>query len=203
MALPRYETLDTVRELVWERLEMAAQDPGHAFRTLTFGTVEANAPALRTVVLRAASAEDRQLQFHTDRRSGKVEALRDNPQVAWHGWDPESAQQIRLSGTATVHLHDEVATALWEHESPASLDLYVCPPSPGTPIDEPDDRLRPAVKSDPITEDDVADGWQYFAAIRTVVDEIEWLHLHPDGHYRAQFAYQPDQEAFEGSWVDP
>ncbi len=203
MELPRYEDLDAVRELVWERLEAAAQEPGHPYRTLTFGTVQEEAPDLRTVVLRTVAPEDRRLQFHTDRRSGKVEALRANNRIAWHGWDPETRQQIRLYGTGTVHLDDEVAMALWESQSPASLTVYVRPPSPGTPLEVPEDGLRPVVKSESVTDDDVAEGRQHFAAVRTVIDEVEWLHLHPEGHYRARFKYQPEKETFEGSWVVP
>ena len=201
MSVPRYTDLDTVHAHVWDALEAAAENPGHPYRQLTFGTVHQETPDLRTVVLRTADADAHELQFHSDRRSRKVEALRENDRIAWHAWDAESLEQIRLYGTATVHLDDDVATALWESQSPGSLSVYPRPTAPGTPIDEPEDKLRPAVKSDPITEDDVASGRQYFAAIRTMIDRVEWLHLHPDGHYRARFEYGTDGR--EASWIVP
>jgi hypothetical protein len=203
MSMTRYTNLDAVLNHVWDQLETAAETPGHAYRSLTFGTVHEQAPDLRTVVLRRASEDDRQLQFHTDRRSEKVAALQQNDRIAWHGWDSDTRQQIRLYGAASVHLDDDVAMDLWESQSPGSLDVYVRPSAPGTPLDEPDDGLRPAVKSEPITADDVAEGRQHFAAIRTVIDRIVWLHLHPDGHYQAHFEYQPDEQSFEGTWVVP
>lgn len=203
MSLSRYTNLDTVRNHVWDELETAAETPGHPYRNLTFGTVHEQAPDLRTVVLRRASEEDRQLKFHTDRRTRKVEAIRQNDRVAWHGWDADAREQIRLYGTASVHLDDEVAMDLWERQSPDSLAIYVRPSAPGSVLDEPGDGLRPAVKSEPITEDDVAEGQQYFAAVRTEIDRIEWLHLHPEGHYRARFKYQPTEESFDGNWVVP
>lgn len=92
---------------------------------------------------------------------------------------------------------------LWETQSPDSLAVYVRTTAPGTSLDEPGDGLRETVKSEPITEDDVAEGRQYFAVIQTFIDRIEWLHLHPEGHYRARFEYRPAQEAFEGTWVVP
>jgi len=49
----------------------------------------------------------------------------------------------------------------------------------------------------------VAEGRPYFAVIRTVIDEVDWLHLHPEGHYRAQFQFHPDADRFEGTWVVP
>lgn len=201
MSIPRYTDLDTVHARVWDDIETAAQDPGHPYRQLTFGTVYEETPDLRTVVLRAADADARVLQFHSDRRSRKVEALHDNDRIAWHVWDPDSLEQVRLYGSATVHLDDEVADSLWDAQSPGSLSVYPRPTAPGTPIDAPDDGLRPAVKSDPITEEDVASGRQYFAAIRTTIDRLEWLHLHPDGHYRARFEYASD--GVEGTWVVP
>ncbi|PSQ54459.1 MAG: pyridoxamine 5'-phosphate oxidase [Bacteroidetes bacterium QH_10_64_37] len=203
MSLPRYTNLDAVLNHVWDEIEAAAEAPDHAYRQLTFGTVHDRAPDLRTVVLRRADEDDRRLQFHTDRRARKVEALRKNDRIAWHGWDADAHEQIRLYGTASVHFDDDVAMDLWETQSPDTLAVYARPSAPGTPLDEPDDGLRQAVKSEPITDDDVAEGRQYFAAIRTVIDRIEWLHLHPDGHYRARFEYQSDREAFESGWVVP
>ena len=93
--------------------------------------------------------------------------------------------------------------SMWEAQRPKSLAVYVRPSAPGSPLDAPDDGLRTEVKTTPITEDDVAEGRQHFAAVRTVIDRIEWLHLHPDGHYRAQFEYQPNEQDFEGRWVVP
>ena len=201
--MPRYSTLDSVLTHVWGELEAAAEVPDHPYRRLTFGTVHEQAPDLRTVIVRRADGANRRLQFHTDRRSQKVKALRQNEQVAWHGWDPASRQQIRLYGTGAVHLDDEVAMDLWESQSPASLAVYMRPSTPGTPMDAPGDGLHPAVTSEPITEDDVAEGRQYFAVIRTVIDRIVWLHLHPDGHYRALFEFDSEKGAFDSSWIVP
>ena len=203
MSMPRYTNLDSVLNHVWGELETASQDPGHVYRQLTFGTVHEGAPDLRTVVLRTADEARRVLQFHSDRRSRKVKSLRENDRIAWHGWDTDAREQFRLHGTGSVHLDDDVAMDLWERQSPESLAVYARPSAPGSTLDEPDDGLQEAVKTEPVTEDDVAEGRQYFAAIRTIIDRIEWLHLHPDGHYRARFKYQAEAEEFEGTWVVP
>jgi hypothetical protein len=49
----------------------------------------------------------------------------------------------------------------------------------------------------------VADGRPHFAVVRTVIDEIDWLHLHPEGHYRAHYRFEADQEQFAGTWIVP
>ncbi len=199
----RFSSLDTVRQRIWHRLEAAATEPGHPLRVLPFGTEQGGAPHLRMVVLRDADADERVLAFHTDRRSQKVADIRDRERVAWLAWDPDTKEQIRLQGTASIHLDDAIADEMWAAESPRSLDVYVREAAPGTPLPAPEDGLEETVKTDPVTRDDVSDGRQYFAVVRTVIDEMDWLHLHPEGHYRAQFQFDPDQEGFDGGWVVP
>lgn len=82
MAMPRYTNLDAVLNHVWDELETAATTPDHVYRRLTFATVHQQSPDLRTVVLRRADEDTRGLKFHTDRRSRKIEALRENDRVA-------------------------------------------------------------------------------------------------------------------------
>lgn len=201
--MTRYTSLDAVLNHIWEEVEAAAQSNSHPYRPLTFGTVHEGAPNLRTVVLRKANAEDRTLHFHTDRRSRKVSDLQTNDQVAWHGWDETVRQQIRLRGTATVHLDDDIAMALWESQPPKSLVHYVRSSAPGTTVDEPGEDLGADLDADAVTEDDVARGRQHFAVVRTTIQKIDWLHLHPDGHYRAQFDYQAGEKTFKGDWIVP
>ncbi|MFP4228130.1 MAG: pyridoxamine 5'-phosphate oxidase family protein [Salinivenus sp.] len=200
--MDRLRSLDTVFEHVWTSVQAGASDPGHAFRTANVGTCNGDRPALRTVVVRAADREARTLSFHTDRQSQKVEDIRRCSRVAWHWWDPESRQQVRLRGTARIHTEDGVADAMWERESPASLAVHARTAPSGTPLDAPEDALLDSVQEEPITRDDVAPGREHFAVVRTVVDIVDWLHLHPEGHYRAQFRCHPETTV-EGEWVVP
>lgn len=201
--MDRYTDLDTVLDRVWKRIEHAAENAHSPSRILTFGTVQRDHPHLRSVVLRSAAREERRLSFHSDRRAGKVGDIQAHDRIAWHGWDPDTSEQIRLRGTASVHTDDTVADEMWEAQEPASLVVYPRPSAPGTPLDAPDDGLQASVKEEPITRADVADGRQYFAVVRTVIDEIDWLHLHPEGHYRARFRFDAARQAFEGTWIVP
>ncbi len=184
-------------------MERAAEDSRSPFRILTFGTVQGDQPQLRSVVLRAAARTERRLSFHSDRRAEKIKAIQACDRIAWHGWDPDTSEQIRLQGTATIHTDDAVADEMWATQDPSALALYPHPATPGAPLDAPDDGLQDSVKEEPITRADVADGRQYFAVVRTVIDTIDWLHLHPEGHYRARFQLDPEQTGVEGSWVVP
>jgi hypothetical protein len=201
--MDRYTDLDAVLDRVWTRMESAAADPGHPFRTLTFGTVQGATPTLRTVVLRDAQRDGRRLAFHTDRRSQKVADVRSHERIAWHGWDAEAREQVRLRGRGFVHVDDAVTEEMWADQEPRSLAVYPKSAAPGASIDAPRDALADSVQERPISRDDVAEGKRHFAVIRTIIDEVDWLHLHPEGHYRAQFRFERNQQAFAGTWVVP
>lgn len=195
--------LDDLLEHIWERLENATRQPDHPFRTLAFGTAREDGPHLRTVVVRVAGLDERRLAFHTDRRSQKVDDIEANDRVAWLGWDPKEREQVRLSGTASVHVEDRVAREMWASQSPSSLGLYLKSMAPGSPIETPDDGHPASMRNESLTREDVEEGRRHFAVIRTRIDTIDWLRLHPDGHSRAKFRFEDSEQSFEGTWVVP
>ena len=198
--MQRFTSLETVEERVWQRLTAAATEPGHPYRTLAFGTVKSTRPRLRTVVLRGADTGDRRLAFHTDRRSEKVEEIGENDEIAWLAWDPESREQVRLWGTASVHVDDETAQSMWESEDPSSLRVYLQQSAPGKEVEAPTEDTS---ASNLVESKDIEEGWPYFAVVRTQIRGFDWLHLHPDGHYRARYEYSAADETFEGAWIAP
>ncbi|NBB74395.1 MAG: pyridoxamine 5'-phosphate oxidase [Bacteroidetes bacterium] len=197
----RFNELDAVLDHCWHYIAAAAAEAQHPFRTPALSTVGADGPDVRTVVLRAVDPEARTLTFHSDRRASKVDDLRLNDAIMWHGWDAERSQQLRLRGTGSVHTEDDVADALWAHSTLEERTLYVRPATPGRRVERPRSGLASGVHSEPLTEADVAPGRKHFAAIRTTITSIQWLHLHPEGHYRARFRWTGDR--FEGNWIIP
>lgn len=195
--------LDDVLDLVWKQAEAGAVDPSHPFRTPTFGTAGNDQPQLRTVVLRSAQRDTRSLSFHSDRRADKIEEVRANERIAWHVWMPERSLQVRMRGRATVHTDDALADRMWEAEPPESLGHYLNDDPPATAIDEPVDELPDAFHEGTLTEEDVAAGRPHFAVVRTVIDEIDALHLQPGNHQRALFTWDTASNAFSGSWLVP
>lgn len=197
----RFDDLGDVLDHCWRYVAEAGDDPRHPFRTPAFGTVGSEGPNVRTVVLRAVEPTARTLTFHSDRRAAKIDEMRARGMVMWHGWDPDLSQQLRLRGTATVHTDDAVADTLWANSSLEERKLYVRPTAPGSQVDRPQSGVAASVQGASLTEADVAPGRKYFAAIRTTITSIQWLHLHPEGHYRARFHWTG--EAFEGTWIVP
>lgn len=189
--MKRYDILDDIFAHVWSYVEAAVHERNNAMTTPVFAT---HGPAARTVALRAFDPQKRSLIFHTDARSAKVNQIGENPRASWVGWDERLSQQFQLIGTTTVHTNDEFAERLWESEPEENLDFYYKTLAPGSGIDGPVKCVdRDAVSSERAREN--------FAAVRTVVDEIVWLHLHPEIEYRARFRW--DGEAFRGEWIVP
>lgn len=196
--LKRYDDLAALLDHIWDYIETAASDPGHAFRT---PTLVSTGPHVRTVVLREADHNARQLTCHSDSRAAKIRDIANDPNIVWHYWDAERLEQFRLTGHATLHTDDARADEQWRTTSPKSRAIYAKPTSPNTVVDTPQDGLADAVRKDNLTDDDVASGRENFAVIDTVIRDITWLHLHPDGHYRARFVWDGDK--FLGNWLVP
>ncbi len=189
--MDRFDQLDELRAHIFDYLEAAVRDRDNAMTTPVFAT---DGPGVRTVALRQFNLEERALLFHTDLRSKKVEQIEDNPRAIWLAWDKSLSQQFRLAGHTTVHADDEVADALWESEPDEDLEFYYKTSPPGARAEKPTSGINTKAMSEEVARTN-------FAAVRTVVDEIVWLHIPPTGEYQARFEW--DGEEFEGHWVVP
>jgi hypothetical protein len=204
--MDRLSDLDALIDFVWTTVTDGAGNPEHPFYTPTFVTrgqpLKDGYPNARTVVLRQADRDERMLLFHSDRRARKVEDIKTDPRIIWHHWNPDTSVQLRLKGRAAVHTSSDVAEALWADATPRQKMLYLKDEEPGAPVDTPRSGIPDEVEqAESLIDDDVEAGRAYFAAVRTVIDEITFLHLHPEGHYRARLVWTGN--AWEGSWVIP
>ena len=194
--MQRFKHLDRLLDHIWGYMaDGVAHGPGrHPFATPTVGT---RGPDLRTVTLRHVDRSVRRLTFHSDARATKISEIRRDPAVAWHCWDPERQQHLVLQGRAAVHTSDEVAEHWWKQEPPQALRRYARTQAPGTSLGAPAD-----YDEGPSSEaEDADDGPAHFAVVRTTVERIDWLHTHPDGHYRAHFQW--NGKLFRSTWVVP
>lgn len=189
--MKRYEALEEILAHIWSYVEEGVGGGDNAMSTPVFAT---RGPGARTVALRDVDRNMREFLFHTDVRSPKVEQLVGHSQAVWVGWDPDLSQQFQFMGETTVHRTDDLADAMWESESQENLDFYYKRIAPGKTIEEP----MSVVDREEISEKRAR---KYFATVRTVVDEIVWLHIHPDLEYRARFEWTGS--SFEGEWIVP
>ncbi len=144
--------------------------------------------ALRNVVLREADVARRRLAFYTDARSPKVGQLAAQPQASLLLWCRQLGWQLRLQARIEVQTIGPAVSSRWARlkTTPAAQD-YLRPLASGAPLPE-GPEPPPAER----------DGAAHFALCSAMVDAMDWLDLHPDGHRRALF-----DSAGEGRWISP
>ena len=181
-----YETLEGLWTQAWQHLGRGVADRHHPARHPTFATVGAKGwPEARTVVLRRADQEARQLEVHTDLHSSKMESLGAAPRAAFHVWVEKQRLQIRAQAEVKVLSGHDVAE-LWAKVPDSSRQSYGITPPPGTPIAEALDYVK---------EPDQAT----FAVLRCSLIHLDLVHLGQD-HRRVQFTKLRD---WEGEWLAP
>lgn len=179
----RLADLADIESACWAELSRAAQQPAHAWRTMTLATADGDQPEARTVILREVQAQQRQLLFYTDDRSPKRHQIRRNPKGSLLMWSRPLGWQLRLR----VHLaalDDGLAiSSRWARLrlTPAAQD-YLSPLAPGMVLDS----AAPAPGAR-----------HHFAVVAAQVHAMDWLELHPQGHRRALF------DADGARWVQP
>ena len=185
--------IDRLAKHCWERLAGAVRDREHPWRTPAIASQSVDGAALRTVVLRAVDAPDRELFLHTDARSAKAAQLARTPALSWLFWDPACQEQLRCNGDVSLHRGDAVADLHWRRLPRASRAAYGQSIAPGTPLDEPG-AVRPASGGP-------EEACRHFLVVRCQVREMDWLRLDRNGHHRAQLRWS--SSAWDATWVAP
>ena len=185
----RWTGLDAILESGWRAWADAARTPGHPFRTPVVATAGDDGDA-RVVVLRAVDRDAAELEFHTDARSPKVEALRRSPRLTWVFHDPAGGVQWRVRGHARLHVGDEAWRSAWERVPPPSRASYACPAAPGTVVRAPMEAI-----------DFAGPGPRHFMVVRCHAERMDWLGLRPEGNLRA--IWTREGNSWKGDWVAP
>lgn len=192
---PRPSHADSLDEILATALRLFSRgvaDRRSAFRAPTLASITtAGHPSLRTVVLRGFDPAARVAMIHTDRRSTKIQEIRQAPRVALHVYDPSAALQLRLEATASIHIDDAVAHEAWARTPPMSRKVYAVDTSPGTPVPTPSQ--TPEVGTETAAN---------FAVLRLTFDRLEWLWLAREGHRRAAFTWDKSENCL-ATWLAP
>ena len=184
------ECLNTIEADCWNVLSESVSRRDHGWRLPALATCAAGQIRQRTVVLRSVEQTARTLLFHTDIRSPKVAALRENPNVSLLFYDAASSVQLLLQGRVTLHTDSELAEDLWQNGPPESLRSYLAPAAPGTGCSAPTDNLTPNVRGRIPDRSELESGRSRFMVLEFHVTEAEWLLLARSGNRRARFSYR-------------
>lgn len=77
-------SLDSLPGIIWKLLEEGARKASSPFHTPALASVGEIGPDARTVVLRHADSEARQIICHTDWRSSKRFQIERDPRICWN-----------------------------------------------------------------------------------------------------------------------
>ena len=192
-------TLPDLEKDTWNRLVNGAVKSRDAFHTPCVATHSGIDISLRTVVLRKALPEIKELRFHTDTRSKKWKELTLNPSISALFYDAADRIQIRVKGRAVLHFNNDITAAAWQKTSLSSRRCYLTNFDPSSFTDNPTSGLTEHIEQENFTFEESEIGFNHFGIVSIQVQNIDWLWLHHAGHRRAYFDY----ETGSFSWMIP
>jgi hypothetical protein len=172
----------------WQQLETGSREPDSGFHFLTLASIDQQGkPQARTLVLRSVDREKRTLEFHTDMRSPKWQALAVNPDVTVLGYSAKT--QLRLHGMVELHAaHSAVAEAAWQRLSHRTQQTYAGA-APGSDIGSPSKNTGNA-------ED-------HFGVLIIQITQLDRCLLARENNQRALLNYRSDGALTNSKWVHP
>lgn len=173
----------------WIRLVNGAvkgRDPFHLPAVANFSDGDIS---LRTVVLRKALPEERELRFHTDTRSPKWKALQVNPVISALFYDASARIQLRVKGKAVLYFNDAITADAWDKTNLSSRRCYLTPFTPSDFSDIPTSGLPLHIEQEEFTVEESEAGKEHFGVVGIKVESIDWVWLNHAGHRRAFFDY--------------
>lgn len=173
----------------WNRLVNGAVKSRDPLHTPCVATHSGNDISLRTVVLRKAIPETKELRFHTDTRSKKWQELTLNPSISALFYDAADRIQIRLKGRAELQLNNDITADAWQKTSLSSRRCYLTNFDPSSFTDNPTSGLPEHIEQENFTLEESEMGYQNFGIVSIKVQNIDWFWLHHAGHRRAYFDY--------------
>lgn len=182
-------TLTDLEKDTWNRLVNGAVKSRDAFHTPCVATHSVNDISLRTVVLRKAIPENKELRFHTDTRSKKWQELIINPSISALFYDAADRVQIRVKGRAVLQFKNDITAVAWQKTSLSSRRCYLTNFDPSSFTDYPTSGLPEHIEQEKFTLEESEIGFNHFGIVSIQVQNIDWLWLHHSGHRRAYFEY--------------
>ena len=180
-----------MRELIFQQLKRelinGSVKRGHPFRYFTLGTIDADKPQLRTVVLRKAYP-NLSLLFYTDKRSSKISQLANNNQVNGLFYHPKKLLQLQIKAKAKILDNPTEIRQHWNNVSPKAKKDYTTVLPPGVEIEHPENI-------------EYLEDQNHFCMVELQPYEIEYLRLQRPSHVRVLF--EKNGDSWEGKFLNP
>ena len=195
-----YEDFNEIEKKIWALLIRAVNDRSSEFRTPVFICGDKNNLDGRVVVLRKADEKNLSLQFHSDIRSTKIDAIKKNPNSSLLFYGKKEKIQLRMKVESKLHYKDEITKISWDKTGHISRKCYLVTNGPGTKSEEPTSGLDNKFDNFDFTKEESEAGYKNFCVIKCKIKSIEWLYLAAKGHRRALIEFQGPKKF---SWLIP
>jgi pyridoxine/pyridoxamine 5'-phosphate oxidase len=195
-------TLSSVESNCWQMLSVAVSNRKDPMRTMVVGSVAGTMAQIRTVVLRKVEINEKNIYFHTDIRSSKIEDIRRTGQLSWLAYDQAQRTQIRLCGTTTLHHGDDVAQTQWNLTPHHSRRNYLLPEGSGKKHSEDFKTHQDKLSDFSYTLEESEAGFKNFVVVITNVEKLDWYYAHHTGNRRAGFTYENGLLKY-ADWLTP
>lgn len=195
-------TLHDVYKKIQEILKQDINSTRHPFHTGSLATISLDKkPKARTVVIRKLDEVKRQIFFHTDIRSPKIQELKNNPYIELCFYAREQKMQLRFSAQAMIHYQNDIAKKSWENSALSSRKCYLSEIAPSSVTGAGNDSLPSHLKGIVPSEEETEAGFQNFTVIECNYNQIDFLTLSYKGHQRARVSWEGGQ--MHTQWLIP
>ena len=195
-----YEDFNEIEKKLWALLIRAVNDRSSEFRTPVFICGDNNNLDGRVVVLRKADEKNLSLQFHSDIRSTKIDAIKKNSNSSLLFYGKKEKIQLRMKVESNLHYNDEITKESWNKTGHISRKCYLVTKGPGTKSEKPTSGLDSKFDNFDFTKEESEAGYKNFCVIKCKIKSIEWLYLAAKGHRRALIEFQGPKKF---SWLIP
>ena len=196
-----YNSLDKTYLKIWKLLEVGLQNRDAPFHIPVFICSNDSSADGRVVVLRGVSKEDKNLWFHTDIRSRKIKALKNNPIGTLLFYDKGEKVQLRIIGKTKVNYKNATTKKSWASTRHMSRQCYLGEKAPGSKVSSPTSGLTEKIDNYKYSIEDSEIGYESFCVVEFFIQSIEWLYLAAKGHRRAYFNVK--KSSVEKNWLIP
>ena len=195
-----YEDFNEIEKKLWSLLVRAVNDRNSEFRTPVFICGDKNNLDGRVVVLRKVDEKNLSVQFHSDIRSTKIDAIKKNSNSSLLFYGKKEKIQLRMKVESKLHYNDETTKESWDKTGHISRKCYLVTNGPGTKSEKPTSGLDNKFDNFDFTKEESEAGYKNFCVIKCKIKSIEWLYLAAKGHRRALIEFQGPKKF---SWLIP
>ncbi len=184
-----YNDLNKIYLKIWKLLHEGLADRNAQFHIPVFICGEKNKFDGRIVVLRGIDEKNKNLWFHSDIRSKKINILKRNPQGTFLFYDKIEKIQLRIFGNVKINYQNNITKNAWKKTVHMSRQCYLGENAPGSDISIPTSGLSEDVDNLKYSIEESEVGYKNFCVVETFITSIEWLYLAAKGHRRANFDF--------------